>query len=91
MEEQFYLVRPWFVRKIRSRIQPDTWLARILSCRPLRWIGRVSYGAYVFHVIPKRFFAGVAEHLTPQLSRVGDVGVGAGWHVRVGVAELPVL
>ncbi len=27
------------------------WLVRLLSLAPLRWIGRISYGAYVFHDI----------------------------------------
>ena len=32
-------------------ISPSGWLVRLLSLRPLRWLGRVSYGAYVFHDI----------------------------------------
>jgi peptidoglycan/LPS O-acetylase OafA/YrhL len=27
------------------------WIAAILSLRPLRWLGRISYGAYIFHDI----------------------------------------
>jgi peptidoglycan/LPS O-acetylase OafA/YrhL len=34
---------------ILCALQPSTWTSRILSLRPLRWIGRISYGAYVLH------------------------------------------
>jgi peptidoglycan/LPS O-acetylase OafA/YrhL len=29
---------------------------RIFNIRPLRWLGRISYGAYVFHDIPHRLY-----------------------------------
>jgi peptidoglycan/LPS O-acetylase OafA/YrhL len=32
-------------------LRPTTWIARSLGLRPLRWLGRISYGAYVFHDI----------------------------------------
>jgi peptidoglycan/LPS O-acetylase OafA/YrhL len=32
-------------------LQPSNPINRALSVRPLRWIGRISYGAYVFHDI----------------------------------------
>jgi len=42
-------------------LQPSTWVHRILCVKPLRWIGRISYGAYVFHNIFHRvFFADIA-------------------------------
>jgi peptidoglycan/LPS O-acetylase OafA/YrhL len=37
-------------------IQPRSWTSRIFSPAPLRWIGRISYGAYVLHDIPKAFY-----------------------------------
>jgi peptidoglycan/LPS O-acetylase OafA/YrhL len=36
------------------------WLFHVLSLKPLRWLGRISYGAYVFHDI----FHGPYSHLT---------------------------
>jgi peptidoglycan/LPS O-acetylase OafA/YrhL len=30
-------------------ISPAGWVVRLFILRPLRWLGRVSYGAYVFH------------------------------------------
>ena len=32
-------------------LEPRSIASRILSLRPLRWLGRISYGAYVFHDI----------------------------------------
>jgi len=32
-------------------LKPSSPIYRLLSLRPLRWIGRISYGAYVFHDI----------------------------------------
>jgi peptidoglycan/LPS O-acetylase OafA/YrhL len=32
-------------------LQSHGWLVRLLALRPLRWVGRISYGAYVFHDI----------------------------------------
>lgn len=30
-------------------VDTSTWTFRVLRLRPLRWLGRLSYGAYVFH------------------------------------------
>ncbi len=46
---------------ILMAIQNTSPLARILTIRPLRWLGRISYGAYVFHELP--------IHLIPNLLR----------------------
>jgi peptidoglycan/LPS O-acetylase OafA/YrhL len=32
------------------------WLVQILSWSPLRWLGRISYGAYVFHEILHNYY-----------------------------------
>jgi len=37
-------------------MQEKTWLARGLSWRPLRALGRISYGFYVFHDIPHTLY-----------------------------------
>jgi peptidoglycan/LPS O-acetylase OafA/YrhL len=43
-------------------LQPDSYVARLLSLRPLVFVGRISYGMYLFH-----FFAfGCVYHLTHQ-------------------------
>jgi len=45
-------------------IQPDSFVYRILSLRPLRWLGRISYGAYVLHDIPHSIYVWISIHLT---------------------------
>jgi peptidoglycan/LPS O-acetylase OafA/YrhL len=35
---------------------------RIFSLRPLRWIGRISYSAYLFHDIPHAMYVRAARH-----------------------------
>ena len=44
-------------------IQPGTWLYRVLGIRPLRWMGRITYGLYVFHDIPHNFYRNLAVQL----------------------------
>jgi peptidoglycan/LPS O-acetylase OafA/YrhL len=44
-------------------IQPGTLLFSWLSVRPLRKLGQVSYGFYVFHQIPRWLYFGLAHRL----------------------------
>jgi peptidoglycan/LPS O-acetylase OafA/YrhL len=46
-------------------IQPGTLLFRALGLRPLRWLGRISYGAYVLHDIPHVVYFSFAATLVP--------------------------
>lgn len=32
-------------------LHTNNWLGAVLSIRPLRWLGRISYGAYIYHDI----------------------------------------
>ena len=36
---------------ILNALQPSTLISRLFGWRPARWLGRISYGAYVFHDI----------------------------------------
>ena len=47
-------------------LQPGTVVYRVFRLRPLRWLGRISYGAYVLHDIPHFMYAKVAERLVPS-------------------------
>ena len=47
-------------------IQPTTFLFRALNLRPLRWLGRISYGAYVLHSIPHTLYNHAAFLIAPK-------------------------
>jgi peptidoglycan/LPS O-acetylase OafA/YrhL len=42
------------------------WIATALSVRPLRWLGRISYGAYIFHDIFHNVFTNALNRLSLQ-------------------------
>jgi peptidoglycan/LPS O-acetylase OafA/YrhL len=46
-------------------IQPRSAVYRILNLRALRWLGRISYGAYVLHDIPRALYFSLAQALFP--------------------------
>jgi peptidoglycan/LPS O-acetylase OafA/YrhL len=46
-------------------MQPATLVHKVLSLRPLRWLGRISYGAYVLHDIPHPIYAWIAARYAP--------------------------
>ena len=54
-------------------IQPATILFRVLNLKPLRWVGRISYGAYVFHDIPHLFYTKHAALWFPHHFRLGVI------------------
>ena len=56
---------------ILEAIQPGTLAYRALSFRPLRWLGRISYGAYVLHDIPHGVYRRFVEvHFPAHPTRV---------------------
>jgi len=55
-------------------LQPGTFVYNTLSLRPLRWIGRISYGAYVLHDIPHPFYRWTAEFFVRHLEAVMKIG-----------------
>jgi peptidoglycan/LPS O-acetylase OafA/YrhL len=64
---------------ILTAIQSHTVAYKVLRIRPLRWIGRVSYGAYVLHDIPHPLYLKIAANLVFLLE--------AGRHLNVVVIE----
>ncbi len=38
-------------------LEPGSLAFRIFSLPPLRWLGRITYGAYIFHDIPRTLFS----------------------------------
>ena len=53
---------------IANALQIGTWVYRIFSWRLLRWIGRLTYGLYVFHEIPHDLYYALAMKLYPRRS-----------------------
>ncbi len=43
-------------------LQPGTWTCSVLRYKPLRWIGRLSYGAYIFHDLLHGLFVHLIVH-----------------------------
>lgn len=60
---------------ILAALQPDTVVYRIFSLRPLRWMGRISYGAYVLHDIPHPIYESVCRKIVRQLVSGSTLGV----------------
>lgn len=53
-------------------LRPQGALARVLSLRPLRWLGRISYGAYVFHDIFHNIYSGIVTKLGHHVPFIGQ-------------------
>lgn len=51
---------------IACAIQPGSGVYVLLNKAPLRWLGRMSYGAYVLHDIPRDLYIGVAHRMLPS-------------------------
>lgn len=56
-------------------LQKRTFVYRILSIRPLRWLGRISYGAYVFHDIPHLLYEQVGHYLAPHNKWIAAIAI----------------
>ena len=52
---------------------PGSWLGQVLSFKPLRWLGVVSYGFYVYHDLFHDFFALFAVRFLPGMGYAGIV------------------
>ncbi len=64
---------------IVSALRPTSVAFRFFSLRPLRWVGRISYGAYVFHdMLHNAYFAFLyrAVHHFHALKSVSDITLG---------------
>jgi peptidoglycan/LPS O-acetylase OafA/YrhL len=51
---------------ILAALQPASVVYRVLSLRPLRWLGRISYGAYVLHDVPHILYGNLGFRLVPN-------------------------
>ena len=55
---------------ILGGLQPGAWIYRIFNLRPARWLGRISYGAYVLHDIPHGAYVDLAHQLSEPHWRI---------------------
>ena len=47
-------------------LQPGSYVYRLFNLRPLRWFGRITYGAYVFHDILHPVYSKWGYNLSPR-------------------------
>lgn len=59
---------------IVTAIQPTSVLYKVLNAAPLRWLGRISYGAYVLHDIPHPILKWVGERVSMRYG--SDIAAG---------------
>jgi len=53
---------------ILESLQPGTLVYKVFNLQPLRWVGRISYGAYVLHDIPHPIYWSVCSMLVKHLA-----------------------
>jgi peptidoglycan/LPS O-acetylase OafA/YrhL len=71
----FTLIDLFAAAIILECIHPGSALGRALSVRPLRWLGVVSYGFYVYHDLLHDFYGYVAARFLPGYGYAGTVAV----------------
>lgn len=62
---QFSIVDVMGAAFILGTLQPASLVYKVCHLRPLRWLGRISYGAYIFHDMPHLFYHGLGVSLWP--------------------------
>ena len=74
---QFTLVNLLGAALIIGSLQPGSLIHRIFDVRPMRWVGRISYGAYVFH-----------DLLHPEYDRLASAISEGRWHALSALIAL---
>jgi len=80
-----------FAAMIALALQPGTWAARLGEVRWLRVVGRYSYGIYIFHQIPMKYywdFLRWADGLTRFPIVASVVGTAMVFALTMGIAAL---
>lgn len=69
-------------------IQTDSWVYMVLRASPLRWMGRITYGAYVFHDIFHQSYNAFAEYLCLESPIRGSIPAVLNIHRSLIVAPI---
>lgn len=72
-------------------IHPGSVLGRCLSLRPLRWLGAISYGFYVYHDLLHDFYGYAAARYVPGLGYAGVVMVALSGTLAISAVSYRVL
>ena len=72
MQVYGYTLVDWFAGAVLLvALQPGSGVYRVLTLKPLRRLGQISYGFYVFHDIPHMAYDLLARKLFPGMAHVG--------------------
>jgi len=80
-----------FAAMIALALQPGTWAARLGEVRWLRVVGKYSYGIYIFHQIPMKYYAEFlrwADGLTRFPIAASVMGTAMVFALTMGIAAL---
>lgn len=67
------LIDLFFGLVILVSLDPNSLLFRSLTFKPLRQLGQISYGFYVFHDIPHLFYAFLVRRYFPHAAGVSRI------------------
>lgn len=73
---------------ILSVLEPGGWLYRLLCQPQLRWLGRISYGAYVLHDIPHTLYRRAIERIPVLAPHAGPLATAFALFCTVAMASL---
>jgi peptidoglycan/LPS O-acetylase OafA/YrhL len=77
------LINIYSAALLLSALRPGSFVFRLFSLRPLRWVGRISYGAYVFHDILHQACFDLVFRAVHHFHRLRNVSDGVSWSMAV--------
>jgi peptidoglycan/LPS O-acetylase OafA/YrhL len=74
------LINVYSASLLLSALRPGTFVFHLFSLRPLRWVGRISYGAYVIHDTLHMVFYHVVYRAAQHLHIDGAISYNTLWY-----------